>query len=144
MIKFVTALPLSTRHRISQLLFHPSEPFLAVQTHDKSIDIFRVRTEEEVRKKQARRRKREREKAKEQGKQDEVQSHEASDEVSLVDLFTPYLVVRASGKIRSFAFSAEEGTPKGGVHVRLKSLKFYALQVYEGQKRCWWPCQIIV
>ena len=126
MIHFVTVLPLASRHRISQLLFHPTKDFFAAQSHDKSIDIFRVRTEEEIRKKQARRRKREREKAKaksEKGKVDEAEGDReittTSDDVSLVDLFTPYLVVRASGKIRSFAFCDEENTSKSGVQVSL-------------------------
>ena len=64
MIRFVTTLPLSTRHRISQISFHPSRALLAVQSHDKAIDVFRIRPEDEIRKKQARRRKRERERAK--------------------------------------------------------------------------------
>ena len=126
MIHFVTSLPLSTRHRVSQLLFHPSKPYLAVQSHDKSIDIFRVRTEEEIRKKQARRRKREREKAKKKEKERKAEEDMDMDveEVSLADLFTPYLVVRASGKIRSFSFSLEENEAKGGTHVRLVTAKF--------------------
>ena len=36
----------------------------------------------------------------------------------MADLFTPYLVVRASGKIRSFAFENESTTTKGGIQVR--------------------------
>lgn len=36
----------------------------------------------------------------------------------MADLFTPYLVVRASGKIRSFAFENESATTKGGIQVR--------------------------
>ena len=126
MLHFVTVLPLASRHRISQLLFHPSKDFFAAQSHDKSIDIFRVRTEEEIRKKQARRRKREREKAKAKSKEvmpsgadEDIEMNGTTDEVALVDLFTPYLVVRASGKIRSFAFSEAEKNPKGGVQVSL-------------------------
>ena len=41
----------------------------------------------------------------------------ASDKIDLVDLFTPYLIVRASGKIRSFSFATDEISTKGGVHV---------------------------
>lgn len=131
MIRFVTTLPLSTRHRISQISFHPSRALLAVQSHDKAIDVFRIRTEDEIRKKQARRRKRERERAKAKGDEkagnsdkkgkekataDESMNVE-DDEIPLADLFTPYLLIRASGKIRSFAFSTEEHDPKGGSQV---------------------------
>ncbi|KAH8118406.1 WD-repeat-containing protein [Phellopilus nigrolimitatus] len=141
MIHFVTALPLSTRHRVSQLLFHPSRDLLAVQSHDKTIDVFRIRTEEEIRKKQARRRKREREKAKAKGddkssKGKGKETAEADDDmafdneqIGLTDLFTPYLVVRASGKIRSFSFSDEEIDMKGGTHL-LAALATNTLEVY--------------
>jgi U3 small nucleolar RNA-associated protein 12 len=120
MLDFVSVLPLSSKHRISQLQFHPSKDFLAVQTHDKSIDVFRIRSEDEIRKKQARRRKREREKGKGKEASKDEKDDEApnsTEEVKLVDLFTPYLVVRASGKIRSFAFSDNESNQRGGVLV---------------------------
>lgn len=116
-------LPLSSQHRVSQITFHPSQPYVAVQSHDRSVEIFRIRTEDEIRKKQARRRKRAKEKKeKTKGKakkEDEADPLEDDDEgkVDLVDLFTPYLVVRATGKIRSFGFESEEATSKGGTQV---------------------------
>lgn len=128
MITFAVSLPLSTKHRISQLLFHPTQPYLAVQSHEKNIDILRVRTEEEIQKKMARRKRREREKAKTKASKGKPAEAEADnmdvdgdegqpEEVSLVDLFTPYLVIRATGKVRSFCFSEAESSTKGGVHV---------------------------
>ncbi|KAG6902304.1 hypothetical protein C0995_001914 [Termitomyces sp. Mi166 len=113
MIHPLSSLPLASRHRVSQVAFHPSQPFLAVQSHDRSVEIFRIRSEEEVRKKQIRRKKRAKEK-KLKGKslkgQDENEIDEDGkndEEIKLVDLFTPYLVVRASGKIRSFDFGGD-------------------------------------
>ncbi|KAG5716554.1 hypothetical protein E4T56_gene16312 [Termitomyces sp. T112] len=105
-------LPLASRHRVSQVTFHPSQPFLAVQSHDRSVEIFRIRSEEEVRKKQARRKKREREKklkvkVKSQDESELDEGSQNDEDIKLVDLFTPYLVVRASGKIRSFDFGGD-------------------------------------
>ncbi|EMD40648.1 hypothetical protein CERSUDRAFT_130746 [Gelatoporia subvermispora B] len=139
----VTTLPLSSRHRVSQIAFHPSRPYLAVQSQDRSVELFRIRTEEEVRKKQARRRKRAKEKkeqAKAKGKKEKAQDSddEAGDamdvdhddkEIDLADLFTPYLVIRASGKIRSFDFGDEEVGPKDSTHL-LVALATNALEVY--------------
>lgn len=133
MITFAVSLPLSTKHRITEISFHPTQPYLAVQSHDKNIDILRVRTEDEIRKKIARRKRREREKSKAKagkGKAAETEvdvdgmdqmevDGEDQNEVSLVDRFTPYLVIRASGKVRSFSFSETENSSKGGVHVSL-------------------------
>ncbi|KAA1466214.1 WD-repeat-containing protein [Dentipellis sp. KUC8613] len=124
--------PLSSQHRVAQILFHPTLPYLGVQSHDRSVEIFRIRTEEEVRKKQARRKKRAQEKAKAKGKQQDVKSDDEADkesDVDLVDLFTPYLVVRASGKIRSFSFNDADGTPKGGAQIFM-ALANNALEVY--------------
>ena len=50
MIHPVTTLSLSSKHRVSQITFHPSQPYVSVQSHDRSVEIFRIRTEEEVRK----------------------------------------------------------------------------------------------
>lgn len=129
MIHPLATLPLSARNRVSQITFHPTEPYLAVQSHDRSVEIFRVRSEEEVQKKQARRKKREKEKSKDT-KRKEKESTVADDtshaddqdtnkDISLEDLFTPYLVVRGSGKIRSFSFVDEESNSKGEVQVRI-------------------------
>jgi U3 small nucleolar RNA-associated protein 12 len=127
MIHPISTLPLSSRHRVSQISFHPTQPYLAVQSHDRSVEIFRVRSEEEIKKKQVRRKKRakeKRDKERMQGKGKGVQNMEVDGKeevddgkIDLVDLFTPYLVVRASGKVRSFDFATEESNIKGGVHV---------------------------
>ncbi|KAF9502801.1 hypothetical protein BS47DRAFT_1370007, partial [Hydnum rufescens UP504] len=59
--------PLPSRHRVSQIALHPNQPYLAVQSHDRSVEIFR----DEVRKKQVRRQKRDEEKGKGEGKSKE-------------------------------------------------------------------------
>ena len=120
MIHPVTTIPLSSKHRVSQLLFHSRLQYLAVQSHDRSVEIFRVRTEEEIRKKQARRKKRARGKKKEKGQQEPDTADDENEErgIDLVELFTPYLIVRSSGKIRSFDFGGETAAEtKGNVQV---------------------------
>lgn len=133
-----TALPLASSHRVSQISFHPHKPYLAVQSHDKSVELFRIRTEEEVKKKQARRRKRAKEKEQEKKEKGKTQL-EAADalmdiepeekDVELVDLFQPYLIVRASGKVRSFAFGDEDAGGKRDPQVFV-ALSNNALEVY--------------
>ena len=113
----VTTIPLSSKHRVSQLAFHRRLQYIAVQSHDRSVEVFRIRTEEEIRKKQARRRKRAREKKKEKGGKEpdtEDEENEEGREIDLVELFTPYLIVRSSGKIRSFDFGGETITDAKG------------------------------
>ena len=128
----VADLPLSSRHRVSQVTFHPTHPFLAVQSHDRSVEIFRIRTEEEVLKKQARRRKRAKDKEGKTGSAKDdarnVTNPEVDPDITLVDLFTPHLIVRASGKICSFAFGGNNVGPTGAVRVRgvLKHRKIHS------------------
>ena len=120
MIHPISNLPLSSKHRVSQIMFHPTQPYLAVQSHDRSVEIFRVRGEEEVRKKQARRKKRAKEKIqqkdineKENNLIAEPDTHGEEMESNFIDHFTPHLVVRTSGKIRSFDFGPNETSSKG-------------------------------
>lgn len=119
-LEFISSLPLSSKHRVTQISIHPSEPYLAVQCHDRSVEVFRVRTDEEIRKKQLRRKKRAKEK-KESGKgaapvDQDVDLDDGTDqEIALTDRFTPHLVIRASGKIRSFDFSHNENNNAKGL-----------------------------
>jgi U3 small nucleolar RNA-associated protein 12 len=71
------------------------------------VEIFRIRTEEEARKKLLRRRKRAKEKKDNIGQaddDDDDMNDALKRDTQLVDLFTPHLIVRSSGKIRSFDF----------------------------------------
>ena len=130
MVHPLASLPIASRHKVSQINFHPSHPFLAIQSHDRSVEIFRVRTEEEVRKKQARRLKRAKEKKKElkKSKADDQNDEERADdqsqglvkEVQLVDLYTPYAIVRTAGKVRSFSFVKEDNDAN---HVQVRLLQ---------------------
>ncbi|KAI1796288.1 WD40 repeat-like protein [Ganoderma leucocontextum] len=137
-INLVTTLPLASAHRVSQISFHPHRPYLAVQSHDKTVEVFRIRTEEEIKKKQARRRKRAKEKEqekKEKGKKKDADADVLLDvggeekDVELVDLFQPYLVVRAGGKVRSFDFGREENGGKDNTQLFV-ALSNNALEVY--------------
>ncbi|KDQ64873.1 hypothetical protein JAAARDRAFT_202138 [Jaapia argillacea MUCL 33604] len=128
-IQPVTTIPLSSKHRVSQISFHPNQPYLAVQSNERSVEIFRIRTEDEIRKKQARRKKRSKEKKKEKGQPEDDEMDIDEKGVELVDLFTPYLVVRASGKIRSFDFPKEDPGLKGNTQLFM-ALSNNALEVY--------------
>lgn len=128
MVHPLATLPIASRHKVSQITFHPSHPFLAIQSHDRSVEIFRIRTEEEVRKKQARRLKRAKEKkgskkSKADDKNDERadgQSQDLVKGVQLVDLYTPYTIVRAAGKVRSFDFVREDDDAN---HIQVRLLQ---------------------
>lgn len=133
-IKPIAALNLphtSHTHNISQITLHPTLPVLAIHSGEKAIDVFRLRTEEELKKKLARRRKREREKkdkagkgkgkAVEEGEQedDEEIAASANGEVEWRDRLAIWSVVRTGGKVKSFSFAPETLKTKGEVQVSL-------------------------
>ncbi|KAJ4466490.1 WD-repeat-containing protein [Lentinula aciculospora] len=125
----MATLPLSSRHRVSQIAFHSDQPFLAVQSHDRSVELFRIRTEEEVRKKQLRRLKRAKEKKDKQPpnpQKEDAEKVEEDDELNLVDLFTPHVIIRASKKIRSIDFGIGS---KDGIQV-MTALSSNCLEVH--------------
>jgi len=47
----------------------------------------------------------------------DADQQDADQDIKLVDQFTPYLVIRSSGKIRSFDFGPDGGV-KGGIQVQ--------------------------
>jgi U3 small nucleolar RNA-associated protein 12 len=130
----IAALTLSTQshtHNITQITLHPTLPVLAIHSGEKTIDVFRLRTEEELRKKLARRRRREREKKKEgssKGKGKEVAGEDEDEDDEEVgtggdaepewrDRLAVWSVIRAGGKIKSFSFAPETLKSKGDVQV---------------------------
>jgi len=117
--------------RVTQIAFDShqsgaSAQFLAVSGSDRSVEIFRMRSEEDVRKKLARRRRRAKEKAAKKQK-DSMDVDGGRDEqdtpVTWSDRLEPYTIVRPnSGKVKSFAFAAENGdqvSTKGSVPILL-------------------------
>jgi U3 small nucleolar RNA-associated protein 12 len=79
-----------------------------------------VRSDDDIRKKQARRKKRADTKAAmgKGVKVNDVPDNGEAEKVEVADLFTPYLIVRATGKIRSFALPEETRT-RNASQVRL-------------------------
>jgi U3 small nucleolar RNA-associated protein 12 len=83
------------------------------------VEVFRVRSDDDIRKKQTRRKKRADAKAA-MGKGEKVNhvpDNGDTEKVELTDVFSPYLIVRATGKIKSFALPEEIRT-KSATQVR--------------------------
>lgn len=83
------------------------------------MEVFRVRTDDEIRKKHARRKKRAEAKVttSDREKVNDMPDKSDDEKVELADLLTPYLIVRAAGKIKSFALPEETRT-KSATQVR--------------------------
>jgi len=131
-------LPLATlshSQRIAQIQYHPEENLIAVQTTERTIEILRLRTEEEIRKKAARRRKREKEKReKKKGVATNGDDDQAIDldnkEPTWKDRLASWIVIRTPGKIRSFDFGVGNRNLKGDITL-MAAMANNCLEVYQ-------------
>ncbi|OJD27535.1 hypothetical protein ACJ73_01073 [Blastomyces percursus] len=95
------------KDRTIGISFHPRLDYVAVHGAEKSIEIWRIRTETEVQKSLARKRRRRREKAGEQGARDELENAADADKPDSIsaapisEVIVSYTIVRTGGKIRS-------------------------------------------
>lgn len=95
--------------------FHPRESYIAAHGSEKAVELWRIRSENEIQKSLARKRKRRREKALAGMAQDEKlnekipNADEIVEDVSSADIsevIVPFVIVRTSGKVRSIAWAA--------------------------------------
>ncbi|OSS53868.1 hypothetical protein B5807_00909 [Epicoccum nigrum] len=104
----------SGKDRTQGISFHPKSNYVAVHGTEKAVEIWRIRTEEEVKKSLARKRRRRREKGKNDG---DAQEEEAEDKINVADaeigdVITSYVIVRTAGKVRSAAWMKTRGSKK--------------------------------
>ncbi|KAF4626475.1 hypothetical protein G7Y89_g11684 [Cudoniella acicularis] len=96
--------------------FHPRQDYFAVHGSEKAVEIWRIRSEEEVRKSLARKRKRRREKlgpTTEKMEVDNVNPDLDTEDLSgaeIADFFVPHVIVRTGGKVRSFDWIRTKGS----------------------------------
>jgi U3 small nucleolar RNA-associated protein 12 len=92
----------SHAHRISEVVYDAQTGIIGLQTADRTIEFARIRSEDELKKKQARRKKRD-------AKKNAVAEPLAEEEepAALADRISSWTIFRStSGKIKSFAFAA--------------------------------------
>jgi U3 small nucleolar RNA-associated protein 12 len=95
-----------SKDRATEVVFHPQQDYFAVHGSEKGVDVWRIKSESEVRKTLARKRKRRREKQKDgkQAEEDGAEEDEKNEDVSKADIgevFVQYVIVRTGGKVRS-------------------------------------------
>lgn len=83
--------------------FHPRQDYFSVHGSEKAVEIWRIKSPEEVKKSLARKRKRRREKLAAAGKAEEENDDKADDVSSadITEVFVPYVIVRTGGRVKS-------------------------------------------
>jgi U3 small nucleolar RNA-associated protein 12 len=117
------------RDRVVTIKFHPNASLLGVQGSGKSVEIFRIHTHEEIKKKlkrSSRQKKRQKEKqqkieSKGQNENDAMEIDDEERPIRAEDLLTSYQIIRTDGKVRSFDFSTIEDDSKAGL-IRVRTL----------------------
>jgi U3 small nucleolar RNA-associated protein 12 len=103
------------KDRTQGIAFYAKSNYIAVHGVEKAVEIWRIRSEEEVRKSLVRKRKRRREKAK--GDTNGDAPEETDEKVNIADaeiseVITPYVTIRTAGKVRSVSWMLMRGSKK--------------------------------
>jgi len=94
------AISRANRDKPLSLKFHPSARFLAVHSANRNIEIFRIKTAEEIKRQLSRKRKRKSKKESADGE------NEGADENNIANEIFAYTTIRASAKVRSLDWDA--------------------------------------
>ncbi|EEQ32939.1 beta transducin [Microsporum canis] len=93
--------------------FHPQLDYVALHGPEKSTEVWRIKSDEEVQKSLARKRKRKREKAREKagesGPEGDVDMADSTTAVSIKEVFVPHTIVRTGGKVSSVDWMGSKG-----------------------------------
>lgn len=119
------------RDRPFGVAFHPSRDLVAVHGPEKSIEIFKVRSEAELRRAMTRKRKRKRDKAIEEdcdGDEDINETISDASTAPVTEVIVPYVTVRTGGKVRSMDWA---GTKSGKSVSILVSTTNNQLEMFE-------------
>lgn len=107
-IKYRGSLSRQSKERVSTLKFHPSGRYIGCQGADRNIEIYKIQTNEEIKKKIARRKRRQREKKKDKKVKEDVEVNDNEEEkVTFADEIIPLTLIKASSKVRSFDFKED-------------------------------------
>ena len=96
--------------------FHPEGTYVAAHGSEKSVELWRIRTESEIQKTLARKRKRRREKAQVPASQDGQPDTDLMDigkdaektaDAHVTDVIIPYVILRTTGKVRSMDWASK-------------------------------------
>lgn len=118
-----------------QLSIHPTQPFFACQTNDRSIELFKIRSEGEMKRKLNKKKRKRDEKKAAEGEVGGDAEAEAAVEPKASDQFISHRVIRAGAKIRSFDFkttSAKHGKDDSSIML-MCALANNSIEVYDVQ-----------
>ena len=94
-----------SKDRAQTVAFHPRGEYVAVHGAEKAVEIFRIRSTDEVQKSLARKRRRRKEKAAAAGETLEDDADMEGGAADVNEVFVQHVIVRTGGKVRSVAWT---------------------------------------
>lgn len=131
-----------SKDRATEVIFHPKRDYFAVHGSEKAVDVWRIRTESEIKKGLARKRRRRREKQKDGKPADEemADGEDKPEDVSKADVgdvFVQYVILRTGGKVRSVDWALPAG--QKDLHLLVgttnNQLEYYSLPAKEKSEK---------
>lgn len=116
----------SSKNRGVTVTFHPTSNYIATHGADKSVEIWRIRTEDEIKKVLKRKRKRKAEKLKEAS---DLEPEGDISAATVEGIFVSYVVFRTGGKVRGIDWASKPG--KANSIQILVSLTNNSLELYD-------------
>ena len=93
------------KDRTTGITFHPKQDYIAVHGSEKAVELWRIRSNEEVHRHMQRKKRRRREKAAAAGETLAPEAEDAIGTPEVGDVFVSYVMVRTGGKVRSVDWS---------------------------------------
>lgn len=93
------------KDRTTGISFHPRADYIGIHGAEKAVEIWRIRSATEVQKSIARKRRRKKDKEAAKGDVEEkTDEHDDNRPPPITEVFVPHVIVRTTGKIKSFAW----------------------------------------
>ncbi|KAK4499030.1 hypothetical protein PRZ48_009542 [Zasmidium cellare] len=89
------------KDRTIGISFHPKQDYIAIHGSEKAVELWRIRPADEIHRLMQRKRRRRREKAAAASETLPPEKEDALESPEISDVFTPYVIVRTGGKLRS-------------------------------------------
>lgn len=127
-----------SKDRTTSVTFHPTSNFVASHGADKNVEIWRIRTEDEVKKALKRKRKRKEAKADKSTDNDNDNDNKPDEEApetlaaaEVGDVFVSYVTLRTGGKVRSVDWATRGGSRASDAVQLLVSCTNNTLEFYD-------------
>lgn len=127
------------KDRTTAVSFHPKRNFIALHGSEKSVELWRIRSEDEIRKSLARKKRRRREKLGEEAEPEEEEVPKDIDmaEIPITEVFVPYVIVRTGGRVRSIDWAGGKSSKSTSILIATTNnqLELYDVETKEKKSK---------